>query len=144
MKKLFLIVAIALSGTFAYAQKISSSEVPSVVSSKFSSMYPNTTVDHWKKEKGNYEVKFTQDSKKICVVIDPSGNLIKTSTSISVSELPNSVNDYVAKNYGNDKITEAERISEANGQMKYEAKVKDNHLCFDSNGNFIKSEKRKS
>ncbi|HKC69131.1 MAG TPA: PepSY-like domain-containing protein [Bacteroidia bacterium] len=144
MKKLILIVAIALTGTLAHAQKISSSEVPGAVSSKFSSMYPNSTVDHWKKEKGNYEVKFMQGGKKMCVAIDPSGNVVKTSTTISASELPSSVNDYVAKNYSNQKITEAEKISEADGTTKYEAKVNGTHLCFDSNGNFVKSEKRKS
>ncbi|HXU27905.1 MAG TPA: PepSY-like domain-containing protein [Bacteroidia bacterium] len=136
MKKLILIVAIALTGNFAYAQKISNSEVPSVVNSKFTSMYPNGNVDYWKKEKGNYEVKFTQDSKKMCVVI--SGNVVKNSTAISVSELPSSVSDYVTKNYPIHKITEPD------GKMKYETKINDTHLCFDSNGNFVKSEKRKS
>src|ERR1700739_1704920 len=136
MKKLILIFAIT-TGSFAYAQKISNSDVPAAVTSKFSSLYPNSEVKQWKKEKGNYEAKFMQSSKKKCVVIDPSGNVIKTTTDISVMELPVSVNDYVAKNYGTEKITEASKTTEANGKIKYEAKVKETHLCFDANGNFI-------
>lgn len=42
------------------------------------------------------------------------------------------------------KITEACKTIEADGKVKYEALVKDNHLCFDTDGNFVKSEKRKS
>ena len=144
MKKLILILAIALSGTFAYAQKINNADVPVVVSAKFNSLYPNTSVEHWKKEKGNYEAKFMQDGTKKCAVIDPSGNLVKASVTISTTELPSPVTDYVAKNYANQPITEAEKIYETTGEVKYEAKVNGTHLCFDSNGHYIKSEKRKS
>jgi hypothetical protein len=144
MKKLILILAIALTGSFAYAQKVSSSSVPTAVTSKFNSLYPNATIEHWKKEKMNYEAKFTQNTTKMCVVIDPNGNVVKTATDISTSQLPDAATDYITKNYSNDKITEASKISEADGRVKYEAKVKDTHLCFDSNGNYLKSEKRKS
>jgi hypothetical protein len=47
------------------------------------------------------------------------------------------------KNYAKEKITEAEKTTEADGIVKYEAKVKGTRLCFDANGNFIKSEKCK-
>jgi len=143
MKKILLIMAVTL-GSFVYGQNISNSAVPSAVASKFSALYPSSKAEQWKNAKGNYETKFTQDNTKMCVVIDPSGNVVKTSTSINVSELPKSVSDYVAKNYPKQKISEACKTMEADGKVKYEAKVKESHLCFDADGNFVKSEKRKS
>ena len=143
MKKMILILAIAFTGSIAYAQKVSSSAVPTAVTSKFSSLYPSATADEWKKEKGNYETKFMQNSVKMCVVIDPSGSLVKTTTGINVSELPKTASDYVAKNYANQKITEASKTTETDGKVKYEAKVKEERLCFDSDGKFIKSENKK-
>ena len=143
MKKLILILAIA-SVSFVNAQKISTSVVPVAVTSKFTSLYPDYKGEEWKKEKGNYEAKITQNTTKTYVVIDPSGNLVKTTTDIAVSELPAAVNDYVTKNYMEQKITEASKTIEADGKIKYEAKVKENRLCFDADGKYIKAEKRKS
>ena len=144
MKKIILILAITLTGSFAYAQKMSSSDVPTVVTSKFSSLYPNCKAEQWKKEKGNYETKFKQNDTKTCVVIDPNGNLVRTATTITNSELPKSVNDYVAKNYADNKITKAEKVIDADGTVRYEADVNKTNLCFDVNGLFLRSEKRKS
>ena len=144
MKKLILILAISSMGSLAYAQKISSSTVPTVVTAKFTSLYPTGKAEQWKNDKGNYETSFIQNKLKTCVVIDPVGNVVRTTTDIAISELPRSVNDYVAKNYANEKIKEASKTLEASGVVKYEAKVKETHLCFDTDGNFIKAEKRKS
>ena len=144
MKKGIFILAITLTGIFAYAQKVSSSDVPTAVTSKFSSLYPNSKAEQWKKEKDNYETKFTEKDTKMCVAIDPSGNVVKTTTTINTSELPKSANDYVAKNYANEKIVVAEKTVDADGKIKYEAEVKTKRLCFDSDGNFVKSEKCKS
>ena len=144
MKKLFLILAISLTGIFAYAQKKSTTDVPAAVTSKFTSLYPYSKAEDWKKGKDNYETKFTQNNTKMCISIDPSGNVVKTTTIISASELPKTANDYVAKNYANEKITEASKTTEADGKIKYEAELKTKRLCFDSNGNYVKSEKCKN
>ena len=144
MKKLMLMLAITSTVGFGYAQKVNSSDVPSVVTSKFSSLYPGSKADQWKKEKGNYETKFTANTAKMCVIIDPNGSVVKTTTAITTSELPQSVNDYMAKNYANEKMTEVSKTIEADGKIRYEAEVKATRLCFDSNGNFVKSEKCKS
>ena len=68
---------ITSTGIFAYAQKVSSSDVPTAVTSQFSSLYPNSKAEQWKKEKGNYETKFTEKDTKMCVAIDPSGNVLQ-------------------------------------------------------------------
>jgi len=144
MKKGILITAITLMGSIAFAQKIKTADVPTVVTSEFASLYPGTTTTEWKKEKGNYETKFTQNNTKTCIVIDPKGNLVKTTTHIAVTELPRTANDYVAKNYAGKKITEACKTIEADGVVKYEAEVNETRLCFDANGTFVKAEKKKA
>ena len=143
MKKLILILAITSIGSFAQAQNVNIKTVPVAVTSKFSSLYPTSKAEQWKKEKGGYETKFVQNKVKTCVVIDSVGNVVKTTTDIAVSELPRSANDYVAKNYANQKIVEASKTTEADGTVKYETKVKEMQLCFDADGNFVKSEKCK-
>lgn len=130
-------------GSIAFAQNIGPMAVPHDVMNKFTFLYPDTKADQWKKEKGNYETKFTQNNTKMCIVIDPKGNLIKTSTHIAVTELPKTANDYVAKNYAGKKITEACKTTEADGVIRYEAEVNETHLCFDANGTFVKAEKKK-
>lgn len=136
-------MAITLMGSIAFAQNIGQMAVPADVMNKFTSLYPGTTADQWKKEKGNYETKFTQNNTKTCVVIDPKGNLVKTTTHIAVTELPRTANDYVAKNYAGKKITEACKTIEADGVVRYEAEVNSTRLCFDANGTFVKAEKKK-
>jgi hypothetical protein len=143
MKKGILITAITLMGSIAFAQKIKTADVPTVVTAEFASLYPSCKVEQWKKEKTNYEAKFEQNTTKMCVVIDPSGNLVKTTTHIAVAQLPVGVNDYVVKNYAGKKITEACKTTEANGVVKYEAEVNSTRLCFDANGTFVKAEKKK-
>jgi|ERR1035441_5181108 hypothetical protein len=144
MKKLFLILAISITGIFAYAQKKSTTDVPVAVTSKFISLYPYSKAEDWKKGKDNYETKFTQNNTKMCISIDPSGNVVKTTTTINTSELPKSVNDYMAKNYANEKIVEAGKTIDAYGKINYEAEVKTTRVCFDADGNYVKSEKCKS
>ncbi len=136
-------MAITLMGSIAFAQKIKTSEVPATVTSKFTSLYPSCKVEQWKKEKDNYEAKFEQNTTKMCIVISPTGDLVKTTTHIAVAELPRTANDYVAKNYAGKKITEACKTIEADGVVKYEAEVNETHLCFDANGTFVKAEKKK-
>ena len=143
MKKLILVLAIAFTGQVILAQGVKTSAVPAAVTSKFTTLYPASKADQWKDVKGNYETKFTDAKIKKCVEIDPSGGVIKTTTTIPASELPKSVSEYVAKNYKDEKIKEAGKTVEADGKVKYEATVKDNHLCFDASGTFIKSEKCK-
>lgn len=143
MKKGILILAITFIGSIANAQKISESEVPASVKEKFTSLYPKCKVEKWVKEEGNFEAEFDKNKTEMSVVIDPTGKLIETETTISIASLPKAVSDYVAKNHAGKKITEAAKITSADGTVTYEAEVKEVELYFDSNGAFLRSEKEK-
>jgi len=144
MKKVILILAIAAMGVTAGAQSVKESDVPSSVKTAFSSKYPGTTVDKWEKDNGNYDAKIKDGGVAKCVVIDSKGNWVKTKTHIDASALPQNVTDYVSKNYSGKKISEAWKVNKASGEISYDAEVSGNVLCFDSNGNYLKSEKKHS
>jgi hypothetical protein len=118
--------------------KLTEADVPSVVKTKFSTLYPDTKVEKWEKENGNYEAGFHKNKTEMSVLIDPTGNLLETETEIPVSELPKSVTEYVMKQKPGKKIKEASKIIDAVGLLTYEAEVEKTDLVFDQNGNFIK------
>jgi hypothetical protein len=136
-----LAAAIILLGSIAFAQNINSSEVPVAITSKFYILYYDCKPKQWKKEGGNYETEFTQNTTRMRIIIDPKGNVIRTITIINLSDLPWLINNYVTNHFSNKKITEAIRVNEPGGKVRYEAKVNEVHLYFDEGGNFIKSEK---
>ena len=68
-------------------------------------------------------------------------NRQETETDINVSDLPASVQDYIAKNYPGKKIKEAATITKANGEVNYEAEVNDTDVLYTLDGKFIKTAK---
>jgi hypothetical protein len=142
MKKGILILTIFLFGSFAYAQKIDESEIPTSVKTKFTSIYPDTKVEKWKKENGNYEARFDKNKTEMSVIIDPNGKLLETETSISISSLPIAIKDYLENNYDGKKIKEITKITYAKGTVFYETEVHETTIYFDSNGTFLRSENK--
>jgi hypothetical protein len=55
-----------------------------------------------------------------------------------VAPLPAGVTNYVHSHYPGMKITEAGKVTDAEGKTRYEAEVKGKDMLFDENGNFIK------
>ena len=136
MKNILTIAALAFA-IGATAQTVKEADVPAPVKAKFTSLYPNVSVEKWEKEGANYEAEFETKETETSVVFDANGNLISTETEIAVSSLPKGVSDYFAKNHAGAKIKEASKITAADGTITYEAEVKDGDYIFDANGNFI-------
>ena len=132
-----MLAVIFIKGS-VYAQTIIESDVPAVVRTKFTTLYPTSKVEKWKKDNGNYKAEFDQNKKETCVVINPKGDLVKTKTEIDASELPASASEYIGKNYAGKKINESCKVTDATGVVTYKAEVGETHLIFDSNGMFIK------
>ena len=55
-----------------------------------------------------------------------------------MAPLPAGVTNYVHSHYPGMKITEAGKVTDAEGKTRYEAEVKGKDMLFDENGNFIK------
>ena len=139
MKKIFIVIDIILIMGFAYAQKISDTEVPAEVKEKFSILYPDNKVQKWTKEDGNYEAQFDYNTKAMCVEFDAKGKLVEIEESVANADLPIGINEYVKKNYDIKKMSEAAKITSILGIVTYEVEVKNMYLVFDKRGGFIKS-----
>lgn len=142
MKRLILLIAIAGFFTQTQAQKLEVKDVPVAVTSAFTESHESIVNIDWSKEGNNYVAEYNADNAKTSVTYDASGVLTKTQVEILVSALPFPVMEYLKKNDKEEEVKEASKITDANGTVTYETKVKGMDLIFDSRGNFIKSVKK--
>lgn len=140
MKVSVILMAAMVAVSYSNAQKFSDKEVPTVVKSALQKSYPNAKELKWEKEKDNFGAEFEINETDYSVLIDVSGNIIETEIEIKIDELQANVKAYISKNYSDQKIKEAKKITDSKGIVIYEAEIKGKDLIFDSNGNFIKKE----
>ncbi|HEV3412601.1 MAG TPA: PepSY-like domain-containing protein [Puia sp.] len=141
MNKLILsAVAIGcLISTSVIAQKVKSADVPAAVKTALQQKYPSASGVSWEKEKGNFEANWGGASKEDnSVQFTPAGVFVEQVVAMPVAQLPAAVTDYVHTHYAGAKITEAGKVTDAQGRTRYEAEVKGKDLLFDEKGNFIK------
>lgn len=143
MKKILVLMAMALGISYANAQKIPSDKVPMEVRNAFNKQYPNVKDGEWEQEGATFEVGFKQNKMETSLVYDPSGKLLATETEIAVSALPKAVTDYINKNMAGKKITEATKIVAADGKISYEAEVDGTDYIIDEKGNLLDKETEK-
>jgi len=136
MKKLAVFcLALGLTTTVSFAQKLNAGKVPAAVKTAFAKKHGTAMKVSWELEKANYEAGFTLDGKEVSEVYTAKGVLVESETEIKVTELPETIK---VKLKGQ-KIAEAAKITRADGSVVYEAEVKGKDLLFDAKGNPIKS-----
>ncbi|MEP6584682.1 MAG: PepSY-like domain-containing protein [Ginsengibacter sp.] len=146
MKKILslAVVVFTLSGdTFAQEKESKAPiSVPAIVKSALYKKYADAKNVTWEKEDGNYEANWGGKSgEDHSVQFTPSGNFIEMVNAISTDQLPSAVTTYVKEHYKGAKITEAGKVTAANGKLSYEAEVHGKDIVFDEKGNFVKAEK---
>jgi hypothetical protein len=142
MKKsilLFFVFSLAIS---LPAQDTSKVKVTEKAKATFAKLYSDVKEVKWvKKDKNEFKAEFKQDGKAISLLIDAEGNLKKTRSEISKSELPIGVEEFVAKNHNGWTITRSTKITGAKGNITFEAQItKDKmkkHLLFTKDGKHI-------
>lgn len=149
MKKyLMLMVAAASITTASFAQKHEKHEknekkehaiVPAAVKQAFEKQYPGTTAK-WDNEDGKYEAGFKHNGHEMSVLYNANGTVDETEIEIPVSQLPAAATSYVTQ-HKMGKISEAAKITKANGEVNYEAEVKGKDVIFDAAGKFLKEVK---
>ena len=123
------------------AQKVKMSDVPEVVKSALQTKYPGATNVHWEKEHGNFEANWGGKSHEDnSVQLTPSGDFIEFVKAIPVNELPKEATAYIKTHYKGAKITEAGKVTDAHGNIFYEAEVHKKDIVFDEHGKFVKVE----
>lgn len=143
MKTFITILSLSLGVSMVNAQTVKEADVPKAIMDSFTKQYPGVKAEKWEKEGNNYEVEIHVNKVETSVVYGPNGNLLETETEISVSELPQAVNEYVSKNLPGKKIKEASKITTAKGVVTYEAEIGDEDYLFDASGSFLKKESEK-
>jgi hypothetical protein len=133
MKKLLgVFVMLGFVASTGYAQKIMANKVPVEVKAAFAKNHTNGKVS-WIKEEANYEAEFTLNGKETSEVYTAKGILIETETEIKVSEFP----DLVKMKLKGQKVTEAAKITKADGTVVYEAEIAGKDILFDAKGNSV-------
>jgi|SRR5580704_10987513 hypothetical protein len=123
----------------AAGQRIKAADVPAAVKTALQSKYPSATAVSWEKEKGNYEANWGGTSgEDHSVLFTPAGTFVEQVEAMPVAQLPAGVTAYVHTHYPGAKITEAGKVTDAEGRTRYEAEVKGKDLLFDEKGNFLK------
>ena len=141
MKKLILLLAIAGFFMQAQAQKLVAKDVPAAVTAAFYTANPTIKDVEWSKNGINYVAGYDAEKAEISITYDASGKLINTKMKIVTSALPAPVMEYVKTNYKEDEVKKAFKITDEDGTVTYETKVKDMFLFFDSKGTFINAVK---
>jgi hypothetical protein len=139
-KSAFLLIMI-ITVVFVNAQKVQQKNVPVSVQKGLKKQFPMVKDAKWKKENDNYEAGFKANGIETSVVINPSGNIIETEREMNSNSLSAPVKTYIAKNYPNQKIKEAAKITDAKGTITYEAEISGKDLIFDNKGKFLKEAK---
>jgi putative PepSY-like beta-lactamase-inhibitor len=131
-------IGLCLIAGAASAQRLHNTDVPATVKEALMKRYPAATHVGWEKEKGNFEANWGGLSKEdTSVTFTPAGAFLETVIAIPVGQLPSAVAAYVKKHYPGAKLSEAGRVTDAAGHLKYEAEVKGKDLLFDDKGNFL-------
>jgi hypothetical protein len=140
-KHLLMIAFTAIVIGSGYSQDVKISEVPEVVKSAFMKKFPEATKVSWEKENGNYEANWGGKSREDnSAQFTPAGDFVEIGRAMAVDALPAPVKIYVKEHQNGAKITEAMRVTDANGKITYEAEVKGKDLVFDESGKFLKTE----
>ena len=129
-----LLLGMCLSGL---AQK----DAPEAAKKNFASLYPKVTNVKWGKEGVNYEAEFKDGTVPTSLLYDAKGTLLETEVGLNVTQLPQAVRDYIAKNLAGSKIKEAAMIKTAKGETKYEAEISGKDYLFDASGKLLSVEK---
>ncbi len=144
MKTTMITVAITVFAINSVkAQKVKENEVPKSVLTSFQTHFNGVKADEWEKEKnGDFEAEFKINKVEMSANFSPDGTFIEKEEEILISALPNSVEEYINKNYLGSKIQEAAKITDDSGKITYEAEIEKGkeeiELIFDVNGQFVK------
>lgn len=138
MKRIFLTLAIALATSLTFASCNADNRVPEPVKAAIKNLYPNISKLHWNSEaKGIWEAEFKNNGIQTSVTFDANGTMKEIENEITMSELPQAVQNYLKQNNLENKVKEIAKIVDANGVITYEAEVKNKDLIFDNQGNII-------
>lgn len=140
MKRIFLIVSIALTLGSASAQGLPS-ETPAAVLEAFYAKFPLAKDISWTHENERYEAAFEMRRKMYFVTYDGIGGTVDQTVGINKSKLPHSIRKQLHHNYPDFTLETAARTDSTKGSI-YEAEIARSEqafiLVFSNHGNLLK------
>ena len=126
-------------------ENIAPADLPANIRNFIATHFPGTTIEEAERENnGNYEIELSNDVElifdadgKFLGLADDEDNDDKDDDDIDVSDLPQAILDYIATNYPDNTIIEAEREDDNTYEVTLNNGVE---LEFDSDGKFLNDE----
>jgi hypothetical protein len=140
MRTLILAMMIVVNPLTCGAQELKEKDVPANVKEVLAKNFPNAKGIEWEKENNYFEAGFKINGKEQSVVFDANGKVLETEVEIVEADLPAPARDYISSKYKGMRISEAAKITGADGVVTYEAEVNKKDLIFDSTGKILKTE----
>jgi hypothetical protein len=124
MKNLIIVFIAVTLATTARAQKISADKIPPAVTAAFNTKFPKAEKVKWEMEdKKDFEANFKIGTVEQSATFNPEGKWVETETEIEASQLPQAIQQAVAKQFAGYKTKEASQVeNEKNGSL-YEVEV---------------------
>ena len=121
-----------------------SEKVPAEISEDFSSRHPDASDVEWEKEGDMWEGEFEENGVEVSILYDADFNWVRTEREVSVDDLPASVTEYIATNFPDGEVEEAELFESRDEGEGYIVEVeqggKEYELFFTLDGDFIRQE----
>ena len=133
-----LLFSILAVGVFAQTKEDrgKSISVPAAVKQAFEKQFPNAT-PKWEREGADYEANFNFKGQEMSANFNGEGRISETEQEITAKELPTEILNYLEKNFKDEKITGAAKITKPDGIINYEAEVRHKDLMFDEAGKLL-------
>ena len=123
IKNIILLVIFGLS-VFGFQNTVYA-QAPEAVKENFKKMYPGENDPDWHTDSnGNFESHFKIEGIKYRADYSPNAKWIETETSIDVKDLPKAIRDIIESDYGNEEITEVEKVEHHSKGLFYDVEFK--------------------
>jgi len=147
-----LILSAMIASTLSFSavarqeEKVAKKDVPAAVIAAFEKAYPKATIRGYAREKEGgklfYEIESVEGKVTRDILYNPDGSVAEIEEGIATSDLPQSAQEAIRKQYPKATVRKAERITH-NSKIGYEVKLKQGkqaiELVFVSSGKMLKS-----
>lgn len=142
MKKNLMVACLILVINVLSAQEIPQAQVPAVVLNAFQLKFPGITEIKWGLKEGVYKAQCEFQSREHDVWFNKEGVIKKHKQDFPKKELPQAIQQYIADNFKDYKIADADKIISDKGtfyQVEIEKKPEGRKLVFTDAGNLIEN-----
>lgn len=119
------IILIVILGVLLNCQNTTHAQTPEAVKNTFKLKYPGEDDPDWHIDaNGNYESNFKINGVKYRADFSPDGTWIETERSLNFKDLPKAIKAKIKSDFGDEKITEIERVESASKGTFYDVEFK--------------------